>query len=76
MGKTVTREEARAATPVALELFCNANTRISCLRHEKVCAHCKKEVQLLAHREELLQMPHLTSLSWSLPKRIRSRWNK
>ena len=51
-GKTVAIEEARGATTAALELLCDASTRISCMRHEKVCAHLKKEVQPLAQWDE------------------------
>ena len=52
-GKTITMEEAKAATTAALELVCNANACISCPRHEKACAHLRKEVQPLAHMDEL-----------------------
>ena len=47
-GKTVTLDEVRTATMAALELICNASSRISHLRQEKDCAHLKREVQLLA----------------------------
>ena len=46
-------EEARGATTAALELVCNASTRISWLRFEKMCAHLKKKVQPLAQRDEM-----------------------
>ena len=52
-GRTISVEEARSTTTAALELVCNASTRISRLRREKVCAHLKKEVQLLAQRAEM-----------------------
>ena len=52
-GKSITLEDAKAATTAALELVCNASARISRLRREKACIHLKKEVQPLAQRDEL-----------------------
>ena len=46
-------ETAGKADTAALELMCNANARISCLRREKVCAQLRKVMQPLAHRDEL-----------------------
>ena len=53
--KELSIEEVVAATTSAVELIGNANTRISRLRHEKVCSHLNKTLQPLVQRDEIFK---------------------